>query len=151
MSEIHVTEISMEVFSHATEEPSKVLKALFSVVPANCRSKLDVKEEAVRGYFRNPIIIYRAKLPRRQEAEDTFSMLAQGVIDDDKVRLGKEIERRIDDSGKLFLRLDKQAAYMGEIAVRQDDDTIKMTIRFTGYPARKDRIINTCRETGLIR
>lgn len=151
MNEIHVAEISMEVFSHATEEPTKVLKALFSVVPTNCRSKLDVKEEAVRGYFKNPIIIYRAKLPKRQEAEDTFSLIAQGVIDDDKIRLGKEIERRIDDSGKLFLRLDKQAAYMGMIVVRQDDDTIKLTIRFSGYPAKKDRIISTCKEIGLIR
>ena len=141
----------MEVFSHATEEPTKVLKALFSVVPNECRSRLDVKEEAVRGYFKNPIIIYRAKLSKRQEAEETFALIAKGIIDNDKIRLGKEIERRIDDSGKLFLRLDKQSAYMGEIAVRQDDDTIKLVIRFSGYPARKDRIIVTCKEVGLIR
>jgi RNA binding exosome subunit len=141
----------MEVFSHATEEPSRVLKALFSLIPQNYRSKLEVKEEAVRGYFKNPIIIYRAKLSRRQEAEEMFSSIAKDVVDDDKVRLGKEIEHRVDDSGKLFLRLDKQAAYAGAISVHQDDDTIKLVVRFSGYPAKKENVIETCRALGLIR
>lgn len=151
MSEIHVAEISMEVFSHATEEPARVLKALFSLIPQNYRSKLEVKEEAVRGYFKNPIIIYRAKLSRRQEAEEMLSSIAREVVDDDKVRLGKEIDRRVDDSGKLFLRLDKQAAYAGAISVKQDDDTIKLVVRFSGYPAKKEKVIETCRMLGLIK
>jgi hypothetical protein len=151
LSETHAAEISMEVFSHATEEPSKVLKALFSLIPQNYRSRLEVKEEAVRGYFKNPIIIYRTKLTRRQEVDETLSFIAKDVVEDDKVRLGKEIDRRVDDSGKLFLRLDKQAAYAGAISVKQDDDTIKLVVRFSGYPARKEKVIETCRTLGLIR
>ena len=141
----------MEVFSHATEEPAKVLKALFSLVPQNYRSELAVKEEAVRGYFKNPIIIYRAKLTRREEVDEMFSYIAKDVTENDRIRLGKEIDRRVDDSGKLFLRLDKQAAYAGNILVRQDDDTIKMVVRFSGYPARKEKVIETCRIVGLIK
>jgi hypothetical protein len=141
----------MEVFSHATEEPTKVLKALFSLIPQNYRSRLEVKEEAVRGYFKNPIIIYRAKLTKRQEVDETLSYIAKDVVEEDKVHLGKEIDRRVDDSGKLFLRLDKQAAYAGTISVKQDDDAIKLVIRFSGYPARKEKVIETCRTLGLIR
>ena len=151
MSEIHGAEISIEVFSHATEEPSKVLKALFSLIPQNYRSRLEVKEEAVRGYFKNPIIIYRAKLTKRQEVDETLSYIAKDEVEDDRVRLGKEIDRRVDDSGKLFLRLDKQAAYAGAISVKQDDDTIKLVVRFSGYPARKEKVIEICRTLGLIR
>jgi len=141
----------MEVFSHATEEPAKVLKALFSLIPQNYRSGLDVKEEAVRGYFKNPIIIYRAKLARRQEADEALSNIAKDVAESDRVRLGKEIDLRVDDSGKLFLRLDKQAAFAGTISVKQDDDTIKLIVRFSGYPARKEKVIEACRNLGLIR
>jgi hypothetical protein len=141
----------MEVFSHATEEPAKVLKALFSLVPQNYRGGLAVKEEAVRGYFKNPIIIYRAKLTRREEVDEMFSYIAKDIAENDKIRLGKEIDRRVDDSGKLFLRLDKQAAYAGAILVKQDDDSIKMTVRFSGYPARKEKVIETCRILGLIK
>jgi len=151
LDDTYVTEISMEVFSHATEEPGKVLKALFSLIPTHFRSKVEVKEEAVRGYFKNPIIIYRAKLSNRQEVEDMFSFLVQEVSDGDKARLGREIERRIDDSGKLYLRFDKQAAYRGAMLVRQDDDTIKLVLRFSGYTSKRDRIKDACREMGLIR
>jgi RNA binding exosome subunit len=141
----------MEVFSHATEEPSKVLKALFSLIPTHFRSRVEVKEEAVRGYFKNPIIIYRAKVSNRQEVEDMFSFLAKEVSDEDKVRLGREIERRIDDSGRLYLRFDKQAAFGGAMSVRQDDDTIKLVLRFSGYTSKRDRIKEACKEMGLIR
>ena len=141
----------MEVFSHATEEPTKVLKALFSLIPQNYRSRLEVKEEAVRGYFKNPIIVYRAKLTKRQEVDETLSYIAKDIVEDDKVRLGKEIDRRVDDSGKLFLRLDKQMAFAGAVSVKQDDDTIKLVVRFSGYPAKKERVIETCRTLGLIR
>lgn len=151
LNEVHVTEISMEVFSHATEESTRVLKALFSLIPPNCRTKVEVKEEAVRGYFKNPIIVFRAKLSRRQEAEDMFQFLAREVPDDDKDRLGKEIGRRIDDSGKLFLRFDKQAAYNGTMSLRQDDDTIKLVLRFSGYPARREQVTDLCKVSGLIR
>lgn len=146
-----MTEISMEVFSHATEESGKVLKALFSLIPTHFRSKVEVKEEAVRGYFKNPIIIYRTKLSNRQEVEDTFSLLVQEISEGDKVRLGREIEHRIDESGKLYLRFDKQAAYRGAMSVRQDDDTIKLVLRFSGYTSKRDRIKDVCREMGLIR
>jgi hypothetical protein len=141
----------MEVFSHATEEPTKVLKALYSLIPQQYRGKLEIKEEAVRGYFKNPIIVYRAKLSRRQEAEEMLASIAKDVAENDRIRLGKEIERRVDDSGKLFLRLDKQAAFAGNVSVKQDDDTIKLVIRFSGYPAKKEKVIETCRALGLIR
>jgi hypothetical protein len=52
----------------------------------------------------------------------------------------------MDDKGNLFLRFDKQRAYLDELEIVEHGDSIHVKIKIAAYPARKEVAMKLARQ-----
>ena len=119
-----VTRVTLESFIHNTERKDRVLAAIQHCV--NEEEDGNYSTNSIQGHFGNEVIFleYRAKEPkkalefliRKLSSNYTIESIANIFLHDKK----------------LFLRLDKQAAYLNEFSLKDGGDIIKIKVRFTG-------------------
>lgn len=121
--------LHLRAFAHETEDPAKVRVALDHAAGGEGAWG----ETAVEGSHKNRILILEGDLKSAPAAKRLF----QGLARDDPEgfrRLRAEASRRVDENLNFHLRLDKQEAYLGRVALAQGDDaiTVRGKIRFFG-------------------
>ena len=126
------------VLSHATEQPERVEQAIQNVFRD---SELEVKRTV--GHHGNPIIVVEASTT----SMDVIAEMLQRLQPRDIEALLTTLEDRIDDSCNLFVRLDKQSAFAGEIRLADNDDAIAIRIKVRAFPAKKASAIGVVSET----
>lgn len=148
MSQARVIWIDLETFAHATEDPEKVLKA-FSFLLPNSTEK-PITRDRVLGHYNNEIIIFKARITNKKQIENFLRSLSERIDEEDKRRLFNLFDKRLDDSGTLYLRFDKQEAFLGELRLSEGEDVIRVRIKFSSHPLRKELIRESCLSYGLM-
>ncbi len=145
---VRVIRVEFSVHSHATEDEHKVIQALMSILPESARD-IDVKREKLEGHYSNPIIRFTMTL-EGSRAVEFLRRLGEKLDSYDKELLGATLERRYDrKTGRLYLRLGKQEAYLGEIRLVDGDDVVRVVVVFQGTPKLSD-IRKFLEEVGLL-
>ena len=132
--------ISYRVFVYGTENEEKVKEALKTLFP-NSHPQTDTTE----GYFKNPVLILHDKLSKNREIKEFIKVLEQIDVASKK-RLINELETKMDQRGNLFLRFDKQRAYLGDLKIIEQGDAIHVKINVAAYPAKKEKAIEVARD-----
>ncbi|MEM0058352.1 MAG: RNA-binding domain-containing protein [Candidatus Bathyarchaeia archaeon] len=145
-SKTPVTHIEIRVFAHATEDEDKVLTAVRNTLPPRISENITFKRSSLTGHHGNPIVLFEAKIRDKEEAKAFLQKLASSLSSLDKEALANEIEQHV-EKGCLYLRLDKQSAYLNEIRLCTTDP-IHFRIHFKR--ANLKEIVAFCREIGLI-
>lgn len=145
-SKTPVTHIEIRVFAHATEDEDKVLTAVRNTLPPRISENITFKRSSLTGHHGNPIVLFEAKIRDKEEAKAFLQKLASSLSSLDKEVLANEIEQHV-EKGCLYLRLDKQSAYLNEIRLCTTDP-IHFRIHFKR--ANLKEIVAFCREIGLI-
>jgi RNA binding exosome subunit len=127
--------LELAVHSHATEDEGKVRKAILNLLPASLRQQLKLVREVLEGHYSNPIVRLTATLVG-DEAVQALRHLASMLNEYEKKLLASTLEARYDErSGRLYLRLSKQEAYLGRARIYEGDDVVKITVVFQGTPS----------------
>ncbi len=145
-SKVPIAYIDVRVFVHATEDIDKVVKAVYNTLPTELADEIAFKKTNLKGYYRNPIILLETRIKKRNAAKAVFKKLASGLSSLDKELLNNEIKQRL-NKGNLFIRLDKQSAYLNELKLRSDDP-IHFRIHFR--KSRLEEIMEICRKFGML-
>ncbi|HEX3014717.1 MAG TPA: RNA-binding protein [Methanobacterium sp.] len=132
--------ISYRVFVYGTENEEKVKEAVQTLFP-NSHPQTDTTE----GYFKNPVLILHDKITRKREIKEVIEILKQ-IDAASKKRLRSELENKMDERGNLFLRFDKQRAYLGDLKIIEHGDAIHVKIKVAAYPAKKEKAIEVARD-----
>lgn len=122
-SSINVSYLDVSVFVHATEDESKVEKALRNMVPDTIRDYV-FKRQGLSGHHSDPLTILSIKI-RRKGAGEMLNQIIGSLTSLDQQRILDELEDRVDESGNLYIRLDKQKAFHGK-AVLNEIDPIRL-------------------------
>lgn len=131
MRKIAISRITITTHCHATEDVEKVKQALLNILPQNLRDRISVGQETLYGYHGNPIIRFKIVL-EGDEAVEALKYLLKMLRETDKNLIINTIDIRYDKkSNELFIRLGKQEAYMGNIAIYDGDDAIRVSISFS--------------------
>lgn len=138
--------IHIRVFAHATEDIEKVQKAVYNILPTELADEIVFKKTNLRGYYRNPIVLLETRIRRKDAAKAVFRKLASGLSSLDRELLNSGIRQHL-NKGNLFVRLDKQSAYLNELKLRSDDP-IHFRINFR--KSRLEEIMEICREFGML-
>lgn len=146
MSSSPVAYVDIRVFAHSTEEYEKVLKAARSIIPAEFYDAVAFGKSSTTGHHGNPIILLEARIKEKEIINGTISKLSSGLAIRDKQVLGDAIDQHF-ERGNLYLRLDKQLAYLGEFRF-QTTDPIHLKIHFKKHG--KNEVIEVCRRLGLL-
>ncbi|MGQ9722011.1 MAG: RNA-binding domain-containing protein [Candidatus Jordarchaeum sp.] len=149
MSSARVIWVDLETFAHATEDTEKVFKSLLFLLPDGLE-KL-VKKEKVLGHYRNEIIILKIKITNKKNIEDFLSLLSGKMDEKDKELLFELLDKRLDDSGTLYIRFDKQKAFLGELKLSDGEDVIRIRIKFSAYPLSRELVQESCLGYGLMK
>ena len=138
--------IDIRVFAHATEDSDKVLTAARNIIPPGLADTVAFNKKDLTGHHGNPITLFEARLKEKNLVNAVFEKLCTGLSMLDKKVLTDEINRRL-DKGNLYMRLDKQSAYLNEFKLGSTDP-IHMRIHFKRHDA--EGVFDSCRKFGLL-
>jgi len=144
-SKIPIGYIDIRVFAHATEELEKILNAVRIIIPEELVDTITFKKTSLTGHHGNPITLLEARVKEKNAAQAVFKKLASSLSPLDKELLRNEIRQHL-DGGNLYIRLDKQSAYLNEVKLCTTDP-IHFRIHFQKH--RPEEIIEICRKFGL--
>jgi hypothetical protein len=124
----------VSTFAHATEDVERVLVAMKNVLPKE--AKIDVKK--LRGHHGNPISMLESKITRKAVLRKWWANLIEmlGEAEIEKIRWA--LPTKIDESCRLYLRFDKQRAYLGELVSTEGEDTIHLKLKIGTWPAKRE-------------
>ena len=115
-----IRQVEISVFKHATEDRAKVLKAVQNLFPKDAEFP-NYTETNLEGYFGDPIITLHFHVKHKRPATELFDNIIENLSSLDYVSLLEELPQRIDETKNLYLRLDKQKAYLGKIVLERHD------------------------------
>jgi RNA-binding protein len=126
--------LKLRCVAHPTEDTAKVLAALRFVSgldePRLAGALKDAAMESHHGLVQH---VYEATLDRSRELRDLLDRVL--ALPEALQRLQATLEARTDEEGVLYLRLDKQAAFLGELRLTDGEDAIQLRLKLETYPA----------------
>jgi RNA binding exosome subunit len=138
--------IDMRVFAHATEDEERVLTAARNTLPKELSENAAFRKTSLTGHHGNPIILFEAKFTDRQALPVVLEKIANSLSALDKETLNSEMKLHL-EKRNLYIRFDKQSAYMGELKFCSNDP-IHFKVHFKNKTP--EEIMEICRETGLL-
>ena len=126
---MRVLGVTARVICHATEDEKKVLKALENVLGSIEGGRL--KREQLTGHYGDPIILLTLELSDEDRAKAVLEKLKKGLSALEKLTLVSEAFEEKGQEGILYVRLDKQSAYLGSLKL-SNRDSIKLELRVAG-------------------
>lgn len=144
-----VSLVELSFFAHATEDQSKVMRAAQKLIPKTCLDNVSFRRDNLRGHYGNQIIRFSSRVHDKETAKLIVEKIASELRSKDKEYLLSQIANHTDDKGNLYLRLDKQSAYLGEIKVGCSDP-IRVRIKLRLFPKSLNNMVRVCRSLDLI-
>ena len=130
-----VESIEISFLVHATEDMDRLLLIIKSIIPKHIKD-LDFCIDEMRGYYGNPISTVKTVISNRSIASELALNIANRIGWYDKAILRSNIKQYVDESGTLYIRLDKQAIFEGEFKLGISDPIrvkVKLTNKIRGY------------------
>lgn len=133
--------ITYRTFVYSTEDEEKVIDAISYIFFKPSPDKT-INED----HFGNNIILLSEKISKKRYIRDITTFLNENLSDNDKLIIKDELSRRMDDKGNLFLRFDKQEAYMGNLKLTYAGDAVHMRIKIASYPVSKQNALKVAHD-----
>jgi hypothetical protein len=138
--------IDIRVFAHATEDTSKVQTAVRNILPTELAQTLVFEITSLTGHYGNPITLFTAKLTDKKTLPAALQKLGEGLNSLDKEELSRDLKLHM-EKRNLYLRFNKQSAYLGTIKFTQNDP-VHFKIHFKNKSP--DEIVDICKSAGLL-
>ncbi len=132
--------IAYRTLFYGTEDEEKVRTAVCNILPFSSPEK-----EIIEGYHKNQVILLHGKTSKKSEIKGFLKSL-DNIKSSDKRRILRDLENKIDYKGNLFLRFDKQRAYLGDMKVVEHGGAIHLKLKIAAYPARKDTALKIAQQ-----
>jgi RNA binding exosome subunit len=112
--------VDLRVFAHATEGSEKVLVALHNLLPMAIAETVQFEKNNLAGHHGNSITLFTTQLKEKKLLPTLLEKVGQNINALDKDDLNNNLHLHIEKTN-LYLRFDKQAAFLGKIKFTQDD------------------------------
>ena len=138
--------VEVRVFSHATEDMAKVETAVRNTLPEKLAAEAVFEKSNCVGHYGNPIVLMETTLSNRAMLPLALEKLGSSLSSLDKEQLNAELKQHI-EKHDLFLRLDKQSAFLGTLRLAANDP-IHFKVHFKNRTG--EEIEEICRQAGLL-
>lgn len=128
--------IDLRAFCYATEDEKRVTEALGTYLP----EEFEIERVETEGYHGDRILVFSARV---ENADDVRHVLDQLRESADLRRVRDQLDERVTENCELFLYLDKQAAFGGEVSLGEG---ITFRAKVEAYPAKKESAVENVRE-----
>jgi len=139
---VHVTAIA-----HATEDIDKVEQAVKFLLGLISQTDVGLSRRYLTGHHGNVITTISTRLSAKQLCPEALKMMFQRLSQSDRAFLSSDVRNCLDEEGNLYLRFDKEEAFLGNLKLQQADP-IRMKLKFSsGHDI--ERLVRVCAESGL--
>jgi RNA binding exosome subunit len=138
---VKIERIVVSAVVYSTEDREKVAMAIATLFPF----EFEIVRIPAKGHFGNPIEYLEVEITKKKQIKEFWNNLIE-LLGDQRNYIINTLEERIDDQGQLFIRFDKQKAYLGEVEVTEKGDAVVVKAKLVTYPAKKERIIEFAKE-----
>lgn len=135
--------IKFRVFVYENEDVEELSQAVLNILP-----EAEINVEEAEGLTEDKIIILSGVVSKKRYTKAFFNLLLESV---DLDKLNDDLERKIDEKGNWFLRLDKEDAIDEKLTVKDSGDSIHLKIKIAAFPAKKEISVGKVREAILER
>jgi len=123
--------ILVQVLCHATEDEEKVMKAVENVIGSEAMERASVISQSLTGYYGDPILFIKLTIDDSKVAESVLARILSNLTEHDLHEILRERSKLGRHGGKIYLRFDKQAAYLGSFKI-MDKDPIRIQVNIRG-------------------
>ncbi len=145
-SKLPIAYVDIRVFAHATEDPQKVQTAVRNLMPDELAQTILFELSILTGHHGNPITLVTAQLTERKLLPKMLEKIGAGLNSLDKEQLCTNLKLHL-EKGNLYLRFDKQAAFLGQLRFTQIDP-IHVKIHFKNRTP--EQIAELCKSAGML-
>ena len=138
--------LAIRVFTHATEDPQKVQAAVRNLMPDELAQTILFETTKLTGHHGNPITLLSAKLTDKKLLPKSLEKIGAGLNSLDKEQLCTDLALHL-ERGNLYLRFDKQSAFLGQLKFTQNDP-IHVKIHFKNKSS--EQIAELCKSSGIL-
>ncbi|WP_297480142.1 RNA-binding protein [Thermococcus sp.] len=147
MAKLQAHHVRLTTFIHATEDEDKVLEAIAIFIPEEIDEDdvlFDVEETT--GFFGNPIKVVNVEIKRSKAVRTFLKNFKELLSEEDKKYILGNLDEKVDDEGTLYIRFNKQKAYLGEAKVDEGADVVQVRIKVKAFPMRKESVVKAVKE-----
>jgi RNA binding exosome subunit len=135
-SQVRAFSAKISTIIHATEASEKVAQAIRNFCPDG--TPIGSTTNRAKGHHGNEIVTLVLTMRNAKSVESLLQNIWSGFSQLDRTEIYSSLASRIDSTGTLFLRIDKQDSFRGKIRL-EDSDPIKIEISFrTKSPKRNE-------------
>ena len=145
MSKMPIAYVDVSFFAHATEDEAKAIEATRNLLPTSQLENIVFNRSNLRGHHGNPITLFETKIKEKDIVKAVAENLASNLGALDKETLLREINLHV-EKGSLYLRFDKQAAYLGTFKLGVADP-LRVRLRFNKNQL--EDVVQICKEIGM--
>ncbi|MFW6018495.1 MAG: RNA-binding protein [Halapricum sp.] len=138
MSSVPLHYVDVRAFCYATEDEKRVEEALRTLLP----EEFELTRMENEGHHGDRIVVLSARVENADDIRVVLERLEE-LPTQDRQRLFGELDERVTDNTELFLTLDKQAAFGGDVRL---GDGITVRAKVEAYPARKEAAVENARD-----
>ncbi|MCL1966038.1 MAG: hypothetical protein FWF66_07185 [Candidatus Bathyarchaeota archaeon] len=120
--------VDLRVFAHVTEDSEKVLTAVRNLLTPDLVETVQFTKNSLTGHHGNAITFFTAQLTEKKLLPTLLEKFGQNISALDKEELHTNFNLHLEKTN-LYLRFDKQAAFLGKIKFAQKDP-IHLKIHF---------------------
>lgn len=137
--------INLRVIAHSTEDYSRVRAALdLFLRNATGKSENEVTDELVEvtdieGHYGNSSVMLSSQITRKSDSVRLARFIREQMSPEDIELLCDEMPDRLDDEQVFHMRFDKQAAFLGDLALCSSSDAITVKVKIATYPKNRLR------------
>ena len=128
--------VDLRAFCYATEDEPRVEAALRTYLP----EEFAIERSEGEGHHGDRIVVLSARVERADGVRHVLSKVRE--LDDLDAVL-RELDERVDENCSFFLKLDKQAAFRGEV---RRGDGLLLRAKVEAYPAKKPAAVENVRK-----
>jgi RNA binding exosome subunit len=136
-TEPFVERLEARAYSRATELPERVSQAILNLFPEDVRKRVKLSTSSVEGHQGIPMLIITGVLKAKKLTEPSVTFLFENLSTGELSSIEQSLDQRIEDC-TLFLRIDKQAAYLEQIEMAINTDVISLQITVKNWPRCSD-------------
>jgi len=138
MSAVPFHYVDLRAFCYVTEDEERVEDALRTFLPED----FEVQRAESEGHYGDRILVLSARVENADQIRTVLSNVGD-LADEELDRIKAELDERVNENCSLFLTLDKQAAFRGEVAL---GDGITLRGKVEAYPAKQEAAVENARE-----
>lgn len=112
-----VLSFQVSLIVHATEDITKVIRAVRNLVPETIGDNLNMMRTQLQGYHKNPIIRLETSVTEPVLMRATLKHVLETLNKNDRAFLTLTFKDHINGKKNLFLRFNKQDAFLGKTSL----------------------------------